>query len=893
LLENRQMLAGELSAALVADIVPGTVSSNPHQLTAVNGTLYFGATDPASGLGVWKSDGTAAGTTLVKTVAPVGAAATDFTPVAGNVFFEANGSRLWKTDGTTAGTAELKLVWPDHLTAMNGKLFFSGTDTQSGRELWVSDGTTAGTKVLKDIFPGKRWVYDGRDREMSPYDSNPAELTNLNGTLLFTATTATSGRELWRSDGTSKGTALVKDIAPGSASSSPQNLMAVGASVYFTAAGGLWKTNGTSAGTVLVKAVAAANLTNVNGVLFFTGPGGLWKSDGSGAGTVLIHNVAATNLSNVNGMLYFTGTTGAAGAELWRSDGTATGTVLVKDINPGSPSSAPTQLINVNGRLYFAANDGVNGNELWQSDGTETGTVIVQDIHPGSTNSDPTFLTSMNNKLYFAATDPVHGRELWDPPPVEPSPDGSYLLVTNLEKHNVLRYDAVTGAFVDEFVTRGSGELNFPWAAVFGPEDGELYVSSGHRHSKGEGATKAVLRYDGDTGAFQDEFVGQGQMFLVHAVTFGPDGNIYVGEKKVLTPGNPHQRGGRIMRFDGQTGEFMDEFVPVDSGGLKHPAAHVFGPDGAGGLDLYVSDEGPSRILRYDGETGAFIEEFVTGGAGGLSLPNGVIFGPDGDLYVASFGSGSVMRFQGPSSSTPGAPFPVSGNRGADFVAAGAGGLLSPTGILFGPDGNGDGNQDLYVTNVHPTNVQGKLGNVKRYDGVTGAFIDTFVTARSGGLDDPSLMTFTETDPVTLVYRGGDNLTAAAIAPDSMSQTLIADQVQLLLTEALTLSQAAGVDISAVSTIDIHIADLDGRTLGLVAGHTIWLDAGHPRSGSAAGWGWYLDPTPGDDFEFSTPGDQGEQGRMESFQSRLHRHRVHRVGRRPMASSQFQSVAWI
>jgi hypothetical protein len=110
------------------------------------------------------------------------------------------------------------------------------------------------------------------------------------------------------------------------------------------------------------------------------------------------------------------------------------------------------------------------------------------------------------------------------------------------------------------------------------------------------------------------------------------------------------------------------------------------------------------------------------------------------------------MRFQGPSGSTPGAPLPAPGNGGADFVPAGSGGLLSPTGILFGPDGNGDGNQDLYVANVHPTNVQGKLGNVRRYDGVTGAFIDTFVTERSGGLDDPSLMTFTATDPVTLAY---------------------------------------------------------------------------------------------------------------------------------------------
>ena len=56
--------------------------------------------------------------------------------------------------------------------------------------------------------------------------------------------------------------------------------------------------------------------------------------------------------------------------------------------------------------------------------------------------------------------------------------------------------------------------------------------------------------------------------------------------------------------------------------------------------------------------------------------------------------------------------------------------------------------------------------------------------------------------------------------------------------------------------IDVRIADLGGTTLGLASGNTIWLDD------NAAGWGWFVDPTPGDDSEFTTPGDQGEQGKM-------------------------------
>ena len=44
---------------------------------------------------------------------------------------------------------------------------------------------------------------------------------------------------------------------------------------------------------------------------------------------------------------------------------------------------------------------------------------------------------------------------------------------------------------------------------------------------------------------------------------------------------------------------------------------------------------------------------------------------------------------------------------------------------------------------------------------------------------------------------------------------------------------------------------------GLASGRTIWLDD------NAAGWGWFVDPTPWDDSEFTTPADQGEQQRMD------------------------------
>src|SRR5262249_56133663 len=104
---------------------------------------------------------------------------------------------------------EMVLGWVG-LSDVNGSVFFSADDGTQGRELWKSDGTAAGTVLVKDIYSGNA-------------SSSPQNLTNVNGTLFFIATDGVTGAELWKSDGTAAGTALVKDIYSGNASSSPQN----------------------------------------------------------------------------------------------------------------------------------------------------------------------------------------------------------------------------------------------------------------------------------------------------------------------------------------------------------------------------------------------------------------------------------------------------------------------------------------------------------------------------------------------------------------------------------------------------------------------------------------------------------------------------------------------
>jgi ELWxxDGT repeat protein len=431
-LEDRTVPSG--TPELVLDINPNTYGSNPSQIVAVGSTAYFTTTDYASGNGLWKSNGTAAGTVLLKNVT-----ASSLTNVNGTLFFtaydETNGQELWKSDGTVAGTTLVKDIYPGtstiygyyggtyivpnsssptSLTNVNGRLYFTATDGTSGIELWTSDGTEAGTVIVKDINAG----YAG---------SYPRSLSESNGTILFSAYNPAHGFELWKSNGTAAGTEILKDIFSGSDSSDPNNLTNINGTTFFNAGNSsygtdFWKTDGTAVGTIRLKQNFSGNqFTNVNGTLYFvhwdgTNGNEIWKSDGTSAGTVRVKALGwytPNNLTNVNGTLYFSYTDATNGRELWKSDGTSAGTVMVMDIWPGIASGYPTQLTDVNGTLFFSAGDDTHGVELWKSDGTSAGTVRVRDINPGSTSTSPGALANINGTLFFSAWEIPHGFELW------------------------------------------------------------------------------------------------------------------------------------------------------------------------------------------------------------------------------------------------------------------------------------------------------------------------------------------------------------------------------------------------------------------------------------------------------------------------------------------------
>jgi ELWxxDGT repeat protein len=180
---------------LVLDIIPGSASSHPEQLTEGGRYLYFVADDGTHGQELWRTDGTAAGTVMVKDTAP-----------------------------GTAGSA------PAELTSGNGRFYFAANDGTHGVELWQSDGTPEGTVLAADIEPGSG-------------SSNPKDLIFTHGSLWFAAYDATVGEELREFIVDHVHTAY--DAIPGPPSGSPAELTRSRSLLYasLTGRGGdLWPT---------------------------------------------------------------------------------------------------------------------------------------------------------------------------------------------------------------------------------------------------------------------------------------------------------------------------------------------------------------------------------------------------------------------------------------------------------------------------------------------------------------------------------------------------------------------------------------------------------------------------------------------------------------------------
>ena len=327
---------------LVKDIYDGNLSAAPNELVDVNGILFFTADDGVKGRELWKSDGTVSGTVLVKDIYDGNQSANPkrLVDVNGTLFFTADdgahGRELWKSDGTQEGTLLLEdrtlggstyfagigavnglLVFSAdmglfdyqlfssdgniveqvgnfdlsfgqlHFATVNNVLFFSGYDDNNRRELWESDGVT--TQMVRDI----NIEYDAADKFYG--SSSPEELTEVNGTLYFTAIEVDGANpRLFISDGTEAGTVVVENADETTKKvDKPNNLISVDGKLYFSRETGnywrFWRADGGWA-TQIIEFEKIAGITGIselrehNGIVYFkvhmdTTPYELWAYD--------------------------------------------------------------------------------------------------------------------------------------------------------------------------------------------------------------------------------------------------------------------------------------------------------------------------------------------------------------------------------------------------------------------------------------------------------------------------------------------------------------------------------------------------------------------------------------------------------------------------------------
>jgi len=260
-------------------------------------------------------------------------------------------------------------------------VYFSADDGRHGRELWRTDGRSGQTRLVRDLRP------DG--------GSDPQELASAGGRLWFSADDGTHGRELWVSDGTPLGTHLAVDLRPGRAGSDPRAIAAYGATVVFSADDGthgreLWQWNPRTG-----RARLLADLRPDRDA-----------RPGSDPRDILV----------ANGTILFTADDGEHGRELWGLDPTERrAQPQLMDIDPGPSASEPWDLLEpwpdtVHGWVSLSADGGPTGREPVGINGLAG--VVVTDLAPGPASSAPSPSAATTRLLFFLA-DVGGGPQLW------------------------------------------------------------------------------------------------------------------------------------------------------------------------------------------------------------------------------------------------------------------------------------------------------------------------------------------------------------------------------------------------------------------------------------------------------------------------------------------------
>ncbi len=329
--------------------------------------------------------------------------------------------------------------------------------------------------------------------------SNPRGFATMGDRVYFFATDANGQNNLWSTDGTRVGTALLTRLPTDLTLRS--RLYAAGLSLYFTASSPakqtytLWRSDGTPGNAAEVPVPSAATegtpyvseiVATVGDRVFFTAIDArgieLWAASGATGEAQIVRDIrpgpltsnAPTNAFALGSTLYFNADDGN-GYTLWKSDGTTSGTVQMTSLYEGAGGlrGAAIPVAALGSTLFLIARTDVTGQEPFATDGTAQGTRLLRDILPGGLTSRPSSFTPLGNRVFFFAT------ETTDPNVTPPSA----LWVTDGTPARTEKVSTVAAStpgptnIVGPLVAAGNGRLFYMVRA--GSFDAELWTSDG------------------------------------------------------------------------------------------------------------------------------------------------------------------------------------------------------------------------------------------------------------------------------------------------------------------------------------------------------------------------------------------------------------------------------
>ncbi|QDU65604.1 hypothetical protein [Engelhardtia mirabilis] len=341
-------------------------------LGIIDGRCVFKAESPSTGTGLYVTDGTLAGTKLLKDVKPAG---------------------------------DVELLEGDAGAQLGRYLYFLANDVIHGVELWRTDGTALGTEMVIDLYPGS---LDGASNS----GGQPLVLGDY---VYFNGRSPTTNKfQLWRTDGTAAGTSNFFSAAL--VDKSVYTFAADGERLWFRTVGSgvhdLWSTTGTEASTTL----AATGLSAFSIVVPLGGLAVASRDDGAIAVSPdgSIEQLLPWSLDSAPDCI---GSTDHhvylrrlfdLGLEpgIWATDGTAAGTVRIAD------HGDHLEPLGSGGLAIFRGFDVDHGSEPWITDGTPQGTHRLFDLVPGPGSSAPIPLGRVGSRFLLQALSVEFGTEL-------------------------------------------------------------------------------------------------------------------------------------------------------------------------------------------------------------------------------------------------------------------------------------------------------------------------------------------------------------------------------------------------------------------------------------------------------------------------------------------------